>query len=485
MKRIFLLLGLTTCLLLPGVLCSQTFSNGQAADLVIGQPDFVSNAIANLPNRLQSPRGIAIDEANGKIYLVDSAHHRILRFPVAVLSQSGVMPECVFGQANFTNSLANQGLGAPTARTLNFPMAAFVDGNGRLWVADGNNNRVLRFDNAAFLGNEAPASVVLGQAGFTTATAGTTATTMNGPHGLVLGPDDALWVADRFNNRVLRFNAVSAKANGGAADIAIGQANLASGLANRGASVGADTLSGPVGLFLDRFDQLWIADGNNNRVIRHAAASGIVSSGADADLVIGQIDFGLNAANPGGITAGTVNIPLSVLVDRRDHLWVADGRNRRILQYGKVTALTNGSQARVVLGQPNFFSSTSAASATGADSPTHLAETSDGRLFVTDFVFHRVLRYTPVNGAPTIQLTGPKRLTTSKSSVTLRGTAADADGSVASVKATVNNKPATATGTTSWSLRSRLKSGRNQIKLRSVDDLGLSSAIVTVTVTRR
>lgn len=405
---------------LPGGLRSQTFSNGKAADLFIGQADFVSNGFANLPNRFNSPRGIAIDTINGKVYFVDSANHRVLRFPISVLSRSGVMPECVLGQANFTDKSSNQGLGAPTARTLNAPRAAIVDGSGRLWVADGNNNRVLRYDNAAFLGNEAPASAVLGQAGFTTDTAGTTATTMNGPHGLVLGPDDALWVADRFNSRVLRFNDVSSKGNGGAADIAIGQANLTSGQSNRGASVGSDTLAGPVGLFLDRFDQLWIADSNNNRVIRYAAASGILSNGADADLVIGQTDFGLNAVNPGGISASTMSTPLAVFVDRRDQLWVADSFNRRALQYGKVTALANGAAALVVLGQPNLISATPDAKQTGAHTPIHLAETTDGRLFVTDFVFHRVLRYTPVNAAPTIRLTGPKRITTSKSSVILR-----------------------------------------------------------------
>jgi hypothetical protein len=69
--------------------------------------------------------------------------------------------------------------------------------------------------------------------------------------------------------------------------------------------------------------------------------------------------------------------------------------------------------------------------------------------------------------------------------LTLRGTAADSDGLVASVGATVNNKPVNASGTTSWSLRARLKPGINTIKLRSTDDLGLSSGFTTVTVTRR
>jgi hypothetical protein len=106
-------------------------------------------------------------------------------------------------------------------------------------------------------------------------------------------------------------------------------------------------------------------------------------------------------------------------------------------------------------------------------------------VIVTDFDAHRVTRYDPVNVAPTIRVTGSRKITTSQSSLTLRGAAADSDGSVASVKATVNNNPVNAVGTTSWSLRARLKPGKNTIKLRSIDDLGLSSGFTTVTVTRR
>jgi hypothetical protein len=76
-------------------------------------------------------------------------------------------------------------------------------------VTDGENHRLLIFDNAAAKGNGATADNVLGQADFTTGTAnsgGISASTLNNPRGVVF--DEApwrLWVADRQNQRVLRF----------------------------------------------------------------------------------------------------------------------------------------------------------------------------------------------------------------------------------------------------------------------------------------
>ena len=46
------------------------------------------------------------------------------------------------------------------------PMDVAVDSGGRLWVADANNNRLLRFENAALKTNGADADGVLGQRDF-------------------------------------------------------------------------------------------------------------------------------------------------------------------------------------------------------------------------------------------------------------------------------------------------------------------------------
>ena len=58
----------------------------------------------------------------------------------------------------------------------------------------------------AFFNGEA-ATVVVGQGTFTTGTAGTTATTINGPETSAFDSAGNLWVADELNNRVLKYSA--------------------------------------------------------------------------------------------------------------------------------------------------------------------------------------------------------------------------------------------------------------------------------------
>jgi sugar lactone lactonase YvrE len=465
---------------------AQTFTSGQDASGVIGQTSFTTAGYSNLPNRLDTPRATAFDAANGKVYVVDSGNHRVLRFSIAATEQIGAMPEAVFGQANFTGYFENRGLGAPTDSTLYFPRGVLLDSRGRLWIADGNNHRVLRFDNAAFLGNGAPASAVLGQAIFTTNTSGTTGSTMSGPHGLALGADDSLWVVDSFNHRVLRFLSVSSKANGATADVVVGQPNLTSGTVNQGGPTGASTLAAPIGLFLDASDNLWVGDSQNHRVLRYKAASAIAVNGVVANQVFGQADF-VSAFSNRSLprAANGLETPVSPFVDEAGSLWVADYGNKRVLRYRNAAAQGDGVAADLVLGQEDFLTGLAAAAIDRTRGPIHVGPGPEGSVIVSDMDATRVIRFDPVNLAPTIRLTGSKKITTSQSSLTLRGTAADSDGLVASVGATVNNKPVNASGTTSWSLRARLKPGINTIKLRSTDDLGLSSGFTTVTVTRR
>jgi DNA-binding beta-propeller fold protein YncE len=63
---------------------------------------------------------------------------------------------------------------------------------------------VLVFNNAASLGNGAPADNVLGQMNFTSGGSGLSATQLNQPFGMFYDPTaDVLWVADSLNNRVV------------------------------------------------------------------------------------------------------------------------------------------------------------------------------------------------------------------------------------------------------------------------------------------
>jgi hypothetical protein len=65
---------------------------------------------------------------------------------------------------------------------------------------------VLRFDGAAGKANGAVADGVLGQSDFTSSAQATTASGMSGLFGVAVDGAGRLWVADIFNNRVLRFD---------------------------------------------------------------------------------------------------------------------------------------------------------------------------------------------------------------------------------------------------------------------------------------
>jgi sugar lactone lactonase YvrE len=207
-------------------------ANMPMADLVLGQANFTSGAGATGANRMNFPNGVAVDSL-GNVYVADVSNNRVLRFDAAGGIASGDSADAVYGQANFTNS----GTGAGAAG-MNNPRDMGFDSTGSLFVADQGNNRVLRFDDPLSDVMGATADGVLGQLSFATVGAATTATGFNSPHGVECDIGDNLYVTDANNNRTLVFLDVPSKADGAAADFALGQSDLMSGMAattqNRG-----------------------------------------------------------------------------------------------------------------------------------------------------------------------------------------------------------------------------------------------------------
>ena len=226
---------------LDNIIISQSpysFANGQEAGLVIGQDDLYSDGSATTVDGLSDPRGVAIDTANGKAYVCDRSNNRILRYSLPMVS--GNDAELVYGQTDFTSSGIDS-----TSTTLNQPIGIEVDSDGNLWVADAKNNRVLRYDNAYLdNANGAAADLVLGQAGFGTATESTTASGLAVPRDMHVDSDGTLWIADYKNNRVLRYDNAASLTSGASADGVLGQADFTS---NTGGTT-ASTMEGASGI---------------------------------------------------------------------------------------------------------------------------------------------------------------------------------------------------------------------------------------------
>jgi hypothetical protein len=93
---------------------------------------------------------------------------------------------------------------------------------------------------------------------------------------------------------------------------------------------------------------------------------------------------------------------------------------------------------------------------------------------------------TPGGGAPQVKLTSPQSVTTTKSTITIRGTAADADGvKRVKVKRGKNGSYKTATGTTEWRFRTSVKRGVNNFFVVAVDGANNESAPRQVKITRK
>jgi sugar lactone lactonase YvrE len=366
------------------------FLSGQPASAVIGQPNFLSNAFGNpTATSLFKPRGVAVDPTTGKLFVADGDNNRILRYASAAALASGASAEAVLGQDLFlTNGTATTQDGLWT------PFGLYCDSNGTLWVADSGNHRVLRYDSAATKLNGANANGVLGQAVFTTKGAADAANQMKAPQAVWVDANGNLWVADTGNHRVLKFPNAANLANGAAASVVLGQ----TAFGNDSIGNGANGMYYPSGVAVDAGGRLWVADSYNNRVMRFDNAA-LDSNGASADGVLGQPNLFTYTEDTG---ANKMYRPEGIALDGEGTLYVTDRPQCRVLVFHNAALKLNGANADRVLGQPNFSSSSSALGATGMNQPVGVFSDLAGGVWIADRENNRALHFLRVT-VPTIK----------------------------------------------------------------------------------
>ena len=433
---------------------------GGYADLVVGQPDFYSAGcpFPGTQSSLCAPAGVAVDSA-GNLFVADENNNRVLEFsnPFAAMKATGMtagfQASLVLGQPDFSSNLCNRGAAVGIA-TLCAPVAAALDSHNNLFVADANNQRVLEY-NVGFI-TAANASKVFGQLGsFTTNTAnkgGVSARSLDlSPQAhaaLAVDANNSLYVADFNNSRVLRFNT---PLTSDTANAVFGQlGSFTQNICDINGGPNANSLCGPFGVTVDKVGDVFIADSEENRVLEYKppialnpaanvvfggscsplssatmctpAGVGVDSSGdlyvddqannrllefippfptyPFADQILGQPDSVHNA--PNSVDPDGMDNPTGVAVDLSvtpNHLYVADNSNHRILGYRDIASFVNNASADIVIGQPDFYSSS--CNQTGGPNertlcnPAGLAVDKSGNLFVADVSNSRVLEYSP------------------------------------------------------------------------------------------
>ena len=418
-----------------------------AADTVLGQFDFVSNAQPSGSNQTQTnklatvaPVDLTFDQT-GNLYVADS-YARVLFFSppfsngISAIRVLGIPAAPAQGQ---TVTYPNQySLGGTSGNIV--PQCVVTVGNN-LFVCDSGANRVVYFDvpanwPAATTAQPSPPLIgsTIGQGpSFATGTVnrglpqqggiGIDGNALNAPLGAAFNGTE-LWIADSGNNRILGFpqsgslNFASPTRVLGQTDFEYYGENLvegrevhffpaaqpvtAQGGTLTGAAVAVDTNSTP--------PHLYVADSQNNRILGFKDANNILP-GQTADLVIGQQNLssilpnwpnngpssGKSPVNP---TATGLYNPSGVAVDANGNLLVADSGNGRVLRFAApfAQAGVSGEAATLVLGQLSFTQYDPTPRAQTMSTPYGIALFSDGSLAVSDAAQDRVMVFQRPSG---------------------------------------------------------------------------------------
>jgi len=292
--------------------------------------------------QFNSPRGVAVD-GSGNLFIADGTNHRIRK-----VTQAGVVTTLAGSTQGYLD-------GTGAAAQFNAPSGIAIGPTGDLFVGDQGNHRIRKVT----------------QAGVVTTLAGSTqgyldgtgaAAQFNSPYGIVVSPDNIVFVADPLNNRIRK----------------VTQAGVVTTLAGstQGYLDGTGTAArfGALqGIALDAWGNLYIGDGPNNR-IRKVTQTGVVTTVAGSTL--GDTD--------GPVASAKFRNPRGIAVAADGTLYVVDNSNNRIRKISPDGVVS-------ILAGTSFGSNDGTGTTAQFASPGGITLSNDGTtLYVTDNSNNRI-----------------------------------------------------------------------------------------------
>ncbi len=189
-------------------------------DGVIGQPDLDGlNTNCNLGastdiNTLCTPKGLAIDQINSRLFVSDNDNNRVLVFNINPDTfTNGEDASYILGQLDQFEGGGNQGSGSIIVQSsLREPRGLSYNPNtGRLYIVDERNGRVVVYNvNSSIIATGMNAEAVLGTEDFSSSNERTSNYEFDTPYGVSIDTtSNKVYVADRSNNRIMQFNLVN------------------------------------------------------------------------------------------------------------------------------------------------------------------------------------------------------------------------------------------------------------------------------------
>ena len=251
---------------------------------------------------LRNPFGLSVD-GSGNIFIADRDNNRIRK----VVAATGNI-QTVAGNGTFGYS----GDGGPaTSATINVPSDVYADSAGNLFVADSFNNRIRKVvaatgDIQTVAGN--------GIADFSGDGGLAASAALHSPEGVFVDGAGNIFIADHSNGRIREVVAATGNI----------QTVAGNGTFNFSGDGGPATSAGLVqsnGVFVDSSANIFLPD--NSRIREVVGTTGIIHT------VAGNGTYG-SSGDGGPATSAELYLPLGVYVDGFGNIFIADQENNRV-----------------------------------------------------------------------------------------------------------------------------------------------------------
>jgi trimeric autotransporter adhesin len=316
--------------------------------------------------------GMAVDDA-GNLYLADVRNGRLRR-----IGTDGIITT-VAGSAPFR--FAGDG-GSAAEALLNWPGSVAASPDGSIYIFDRNNCRIRRVGPDGTIGTIA-GNGICAESG----PDAESATEVPVGNGITMTADT------RGNVYVSEGGSVRMITPGGQLKTIVN--NLIGAPGTFGDVTGPARearIMGPItGIYIDRDDNLYIADFLSNRV-RKITSDGMISTFAGSGPAPGRPVF---AGDGGPAVEARLAQPAAVTGDREGNIYILDSGNRRIRKVGKDGIIRTVAGSDVPINP-----------AAGPLGSAGMVVDASGNLYLTEQANHRVRRITPDGRIATIAGTG-------------------------------------------------------------------------------
>ena len=330
------------------------FTPGVISTVAGGGPGFVDGVPA-VNSALNYPNGVTVDAA-GNLYIADYGNHRIRKVEVS----TGIITTVA---GNGSQGYGGDGSVATTASLFN-PRTVAVDAAGNLFIADANNQRVRKVDASTGYISTIAGTGTTGYNGDGEAAAQASLTT---PDGVAVDQNGNIFIADTYNNRIRKIDAVTGTISTVAGD-------GTSGFGGDGGSATSAILNTPADLTFDGTGNLYIADSFNQRIRRVDGSTGNINT------VAGNGGYGYSGD---GVTAVNTTLagPYGIALDAAGNFYIADGDNARVRKVNSSASIISTVAGN---GVASYGGDGGAATSASLNAPHYVALDHFGNLYIAD-----------------------------------------------------------------------------------------------------